>query len=259
MMRKTKYNVCAGAILLACLLSLNITSVRAQQAMSGAGGTSANANGQVSYTVGQIVYKTFRETGGSVAEGVQQIRLAKGGLPVNLVSFDATFRKNEGVLLSWETTAELNNDHFTIQRSTDGKTFEELAKMKGKDDSKRLVKYQFTDFYPFAGKSYYRLKQTDKDGSFSYSRIRAVVINDLPNYLSVYPNPTSDYLTVDANGLKSENLTFRIADVSGKLLDERPLTDKKSRIDIRNLQTGMYMISIFHNNSTVRTLKVIKN
>jgi hypothetical protein len=257
--KTTKYYGRASAICLACLLGFGLAAVRAQQTTGAAGGTASGGTGSISYTVGQIDYKTYPGSGGSVAEGVQQPLLDDGELPVTLISFEASFRKNEGVLLIWETVSEFNNDHFTIERSTNGKTFEELTQVKGKGNSERSVKYQFTDFFPHPGSSYYRLKQTDHDGSFSYSRIRSVVITDLPNYLSVYPNPTTDYLNIDAHGMKSENLSFRIVDVSGKLLESQVLTEKKSSIDIRFLQAGMYVIAVFHNNNTVRTFKVIKN
>jgi len=81
-------------------------------------------------------------------------------LPVELMSFDAA-PDGENILLTWETASEINNDYFTIERSEDAINFTELTRVDGAGNSNTNIHYHSTDFGPYLGVSYYRLKQTD--------------------------------------------------------------------------------------------------
>ena len=96
-----------------------------------------------------------------------------GMLPVKLISFNAVLN-NKKVNCTWETASEINNDYFTLERSNDGGDFESIATIKGKGNSSVASHYNFTDYAPLAGTSYYRLKQTDYDGKYTYSDIQKV-------------------------------------------------------------------------------------
>lgn len=95
-------------------------------------------------------------------------------LPIELLSFKACF-KNPEVDLLWETASELNNDYFSLEKSSDGKNFFVFANIPGRGTSSVLSQYSFLDEKPFLGNNFYRLKQTDYDGTFSYSDI--IVVN----------------------------------------------------------------------------------
>lgn len=94
-------------------------------------------------------------------------------LPIELLSFDAKPR-SEVVDLSWITATEKNNDFFNVERSIDGKIFSSIGKVKGAGNSSTTLKYKLTDTKPVNSINYYRLKQTDFDGTYSYSKIVAV-------------------------------------------------------------------------------------
>lgn len=94
-------------------------------------------------------------------------------LPMTLLSFTAAAIEKQ-VALKWCTASEKNNDYFTIERSTNGVTFTELAQIKAAGNSSVLLNYRAMDEHPFTGISYYRLKQTDYDGRFSYSLVAPV-------------------------------------------------------------------------------------
>jgi hypothetical protein len=119
-------------------------------------------------------------------------------LPISLVSFDAEV-KDGIVYLKWETSSEIDNDFFMIERSHDGKTFEQLTKIDGAGTSKEPLKYQARDTNPYHGTSYYRLSQTDYDGTIAYFRVVAVKIETFAEITKLYPNPVrkDDLLHVD--------------------------------------------------------------
>ncbi|MBX2901230.1 MAG: hypothetical protein KF775_16375 [Cyclobacteriaceae bacterium] len=106
-------------------------------------------------------------------------------LPVELTQFTAQ-PEGETVKLNWLTASELNNDFFTVQRSADGVEFSSLGMVAGQGTRTTPTAYQFVDETPQAGLNYYRLKQTDFDGTSSYSNIVAV---NMALEWSVYPNP----------------------------------------------------------------------
>ncbi len=89
-------------------------------------------------------------------------------LPIELISFTAK-ALNEKVELNWITASEINNDYFTVEKTSDGQTYTEVGKLAGTSYSNTAKSYQMLDLKPFNGTSYYRLKQTDLDGSFTYS------------------------------------------------------------------------------------------
>ncbi|CAA6809928.1 MAG: Unknown protein [uncultured Aureispira sp.] len=163
-------------------------------------------------------------------------------LPVELTDFTAT-KKEKGVQLNWNTSSELNNDYFAVQRSKDGSTWEEIARLKGHGTTALENTYRYFDEAPFLDVSYYRLKQNDYNGHFSYSSIKAISIEE-NSELQIFPNPTTDIIHVlGANIQKSE---LEIMDIRGKtythLVDVKILSDNRWRIDLSQLPIGIYYL-----------------
>ncbi|MFZ1609568.1 MAG: hypothetical protein WAT52_00780, partial [Chitinophagales bacterium] len=109
-------------------------------------------------------------------------------LPIVLVNFDGSNVGNANVL-SWTTATELNNDYFTIERSLDGKSYEEIGTVEGAGQSSALLNYEYTDAQPYLGTNYYRLKQTDYNGAFDYSNVISIKVNGNFEMGYPYPNP----------------------------------------------------------------------
>ncbi len=107
-------------------------------------------------------------------------------LPIELLSFAATYQ-NGTVQLRWSTGSEINNNYFTIERSRDAVNAEIIGFVNGAGNSLRTLHYRFIDHKPLGGISYYRLKQTDFDGSFEYS-----------NWVAVHAPGEDDSLQVQA-------------------------------------------------------------
>ena len=111
-------------------------------------------------------------------------------LPVELVYFRAKNDQSR-VLVQWATASEENNDYFTLERSRNAREYEVLGYVAGYGSSQNLRHYQFTDPNPLSGRSFYRLKQTDFNGSFSYSELIPVEVESSQTIgaFKVYPNP----------------------------------------------------------------------
>ncbi|MEM9325816.1 MAG: DUF2341 domain-containing protein [Bacteroidota bacterium] len=111
-----------------------------------------------------------------------------GILPIELIFFDATYQRDE-VLVTWATASEIDNDFFSVERGTNGEDFEVIANIPGQGDSNERVDYQYTDQRPLPGGSYYRLKQTDFDGTYTHSEIEFVFDGqDRSAEIAVFPN-----------------------------------------------------------------------
>ncbi len=141
-------------------------------------------------------------------------------LPVQLISFKAK-RLNFVVETEWITASEKNNSHFLIERSIDGKKFESIGRVKGAGNSTVMNQYRFTDDKPLNGTSYYRLKQFDFDGKFTYSKIEKVDfegnsgMNEI-EVLSLEPNPFTETLNAVYNLPADGETLIRIMDAKGK-------------------------------------------
>lgn len=110
-------------------------------------------------------------------------------LPVELLSFIAT-AKDDAVHLEWATASEKDFDFFTVERSSDAAQFVPIGNsIKGKGNSSTISNYNFVDDSPFSGRSFYRLKATDFDGTEEYHP--AISINFQPeSSFKIYPNPS---------------------------------------------------------------------
>ena len=182
---------------------------------------------------------------------------AAGGtnpLPVELVSFTAT-PDGKNVNLDWITMSEINNDYFTVEKSTDGVSFEELTKVDGAGNSTYEKDYHAVDAKPATGMNYYRLKQTDFDGSSIYSTIVSVNLGTTPDlYLDVYPNPALSDIYVKVSGSAGERVNVVMRDVLGKEYYNKSmvLDGKSQQLHIgrdNSMPAGVYFIvATSHNN-----------
>ena len=140
-------------------------------------------------------------------------------LPIDLVYFDAEVVYND-VQLSWQTASEVNNDYFTIERSANGFDWQVILRQDGMGNSSQLNSYFALDNDPISGISYYRLKQTDFDGSFEYFDPAQVEVNYHKEFLHVYPNPTKGLLNVFVSNKINETTKLTIRDNLGAIVYE---------------------------------------
>ncbi|HAS45505.1 MAG TPA: hypothetical protein DCS93_33785 [Microscillaceae bacterium] len=175
----------------------------------------------------------------------QTISCTNSGLPIELLSFEAIQKDNQEVLLSWITLSETDNNYFTIERSTNGLKWNEVQRIKGAGNSKEILHYRYTDQYPLTGISYYRLKQTDLDGTFTYSKITSVRISQPKQDLAVtYSNVSPHLITIEGN---AENLhALQVYNKLGQVFTQRVTINRihasKLTLDLQQLPRGIYLI-----------------
>lgn len=172
-------------------------------------------------------------------------------LPVTFTGISAE-RKGTEVDILFSTASEVNNDYFTIERSTDGLSFEEAGRIQGAGHSDRLIKYSFTDVAPKSGINYYRVRQTDYDGAFAHS--------DVVKVCMPIKAITWDF-TTDGNTIRvltqEVNPMVRIVDATGRnMLTVNNLTPGDD-IFIGFLPVGMYFLEFSgdHFRETKRMIK----
>ena len=152
--------------------------------------------------------------------------------PVELLSFTAE-RAGSVVDLNWETASELNASHFVVERSADGLTFDSLLRTQAQGTTTDHHAYQAQDGSPLAGRSYYRLKQVDLDGTFSYSQVVEVMIDR--NLIRAFPNPVvaGNPVQVQVDFAFTRPLELQLIDLQGRPLHR----ESRARLDGRELLT----------------------
>lgn len=180
----------------------------------------------------------------------------EGTLPLELVDFSVSVNENENVIISWESLTEINNDYFNVEKSYDGENWQTLARIEGAGNSYHPISYQAEDLKPFSGKSYYRLKQTDFNGQFSYSEVEEIYLKpSLKDMLKVYPNPTNGVLTLEGPLADIDFIGFY--DIYGNEIKSARVVGKANNYiswDYSDLANGIYFLSV---SDTV--YKVVKN
>jgi hypothetical protein len=171
-------------------------------------------------------------------------------LPIELLSFNADL-SGEVVQISWATAAEINNDFFTLERSTDGIDWESIGEEAGAGNSIIRLDYNFTDYNPIPGFSYYRLKQTDYDGQYEYFTA-VVVLYEPDNLFKVFPNPFTDQVNITTSSDLS-NASIFVKNVNGhEEMSETFASSHQAKIDLSNLPVGVYFVEIAYPESVVR-------
>jgi hypothetical protein len=175
-------------------------------------------------------------------------------LPVELMYFTAV-KTGDDAVLTWATASEINNDHFDVERSADGVTFTKVGKVEGNGNSTQTITYEYTDpslaSYNVAV-LYYRLKQVDVDGRYTYSNIASINIDNAEqpfHIISTYPNPFSDHCSVSFYTPVNQTVRVSIYDVRGALVSEGMIDAQTgmnvySLTDAGHLAGGFYTMNI---------------
>lgn len=192
-----------------------------------------------------------------------------GSLPIKLKYFTA--KLNDGkVNLDWATAAEINNSFFTIERSTDGEHFEALFTKQGAGNSTSNLYYSASDENPLQGFSYYRLKQTDYDGHYTYSDIETIRNGEEENpatqkmdIISIAPNPFSDEFRIVFRSGTAAVADFMLTSQIGQLVAKDRIQTEAgvntyNFTDKYNLNNGIYFITLICEDQKI-SKKVIKN
>jgi hypothetical protein len=195
---------------------------------------------------------TFTNTSTSNQFRLDDIGLTNTVLPVEFSNFNVSKNKNTSSL-SFATASETNNNFFSVERSADGTSFDAIGEIKGAGNSNTTLDYEFTDKKPFAGVNYYRIKQTDYDGKFSYTDIKSVRHNTFGN-LSITPRTTEGRLQITTD---AEDYTLDVYNVAGQQVKSYQSLSLDQSISIDELTAGLYYIKV-NVGGQVETTKIVK-
>lgn len=228
---------------------LNLAADLAGGTWSGTGITDASAGTFDPATAGlgthTITYTMPGVCGGTQTESIV---VNDCSLPVELLTFDAEAMDQNNVALTWTTVNEIDNDYFEIERSRDGTNFSTInTAVDGAGNSTQTLTYNDIDSDPYPGISYYRLKQTDFDGTYTYSEIRSVMFDDL-SFVSLHPNPADGEVNFTVLVNSESNLHVQIVDVTGRtVLKEDYMVyvgENTLSLNVANIASGMYTIRV---------------
>lgn len=185
-------------------------------------------------------------------------------LPISLLSFEG-LRSKGRVDLKWITLSEKENDYFTIEKSINGREFISIGKVQGAGTINVPQYYSYRDVDSGEPVLYYRLRQTDYDGTYTLSHIISLRRNNLHDLqMTIYPNPsTGEQMVLKVNGL-SENATFVLSDILGRPVIEKNISGDENHSALElitpaaKLEAGSYLATLYLEGQKLTTRIIIR-
>lgn len=185
--------------------------------------------------------------------------LTQAVLPITLNHFTAKGAHNEAHL-SWETASEVINSGFDIEKSLNGITFEPIGFVKGAGNTTKINAYNFVD-NNFTKTAYFRLKQVNFDGKYTYSNIVSLEKILEKGNLKIYPNPLSNqhFLTVDLSENNQNQANISIFEANGRLIYRNTEGVGSVKIPVNDWANGLYFVRLTTHDGKTAVSKFIKN
>jgi hypothetical protein len=185
-------------------------------------------------------------------------------LPVDLVSFDGDCKKSE-VELEFVVAAQINNDYFTIERSSNNEDWTIVGEIAGAGNTSTQMSYNWTDYNALGGVSYYQLTQTDFDGKSKTFAPISVSCNDtdIDNY-SIYPNPAKDELMIDIDldNYQGDDVALQFIDINGRVVMQEKVVLERGfnhlDVQIGELPNGVYLLQFTGTRNHIKESRLIK-
>ncbi len=175
------------------------------------------------------------------------ILTTNAALPVQWLNFTAQKGSNSSIVLDWATSYDAKNKYFEVQRSADGLYFAPLGFVNEDNHSGLAGAYTYIDESPVAGLNYYRLKQVDKDGRFSYSKVVTMSISGSAAFWQVYPNPAHNSTSLHINTSLGK-MDVQLVTAAGNVVYRNQLSTtiagQKLDIPLVNLAGGIYFLKV---------------
>lgn len=186
-------------------------------------------------------------------------------LPVEMTSFTARMLDTKTVTIDWTTASELNNDHFEVERSLDGKNFTKIADVAGHGTTSDENLYNNIDNNVdllHATVLYYRLKQVDFNGHFNLSDIRIVSVNEAINSgAKVWYSNAEERMNIILHSNTNETVSIKLVDMQGKVITHSTVNSvngvNRFSLNTGGISKGMYNV-VITNNSGIITNRVMK-
>lgn len=184
---------------------------------------------------------------------IATIDIANSPLPVEFKEFSLEL-VYQTVRINWSTASELSNDYFEIERSVDYLNWESIQRINGAGNSNIELQYSAQDYHPKPQTNYYRIKQMDFDGTYSFSESKSIYITP---YIEIFPNPAENHLNVVVNNSDFVDIVFQ--DLAGKQLT-LPVSKTNNRytISTQQLPAGLYLVTIKTSTYQIQRKVIIK-
>jgi glucose/arabinose dehydrogenase len=171
-------------------------------------------------------------------------------LPLNLITFKGSLRNNI-TLLDWETANEINTSNFLVERSTDGRNFQQIGTVTATGNTSVNNKYSYADYDVTRQSSsvvYYRLKIVDNDGSYTYSDIVTITLPFITSKVALFPNPAAHEVNVTITTAVDGKVKWQLIDNAGRIVNHSSIAAKKGNnnivINLNRLSTGTYFLIV---------------
>lgn len=183
-----------------------------------------------------------------------------GAMPITLTTFTGK-PSVRNIILEWQTSTELNNDYMVIERSADGKQFQEIGRVNGAGTTNIAQQYSFTDRAPFLGTNYYRLRQVDFDGKTTFHDVITVNYQMENVQIRLTPNPTTDQLVVQLAQLAEKSLDIVLYNMYGQSVLNHTLSAGHSQfeLDLSQLASGQYILELSDAGQALFLERITKN
>lgn len=239
--------VSEGAIAFGVNSTLNGIFIANNAAVSMAAGCSLN--GRLYSTTGAISVD-----GGDLQNSKQSNSIS--ALPITLLTFESQCSL-EYTVINWSTAAEINNNFFTILRSVDGIKWTSVKEFIGAGNSSTLINYSFNYVELGNESSYYRLKQTDFDGNFSYSKsIFQKKCFQSNSKINIYPNPANKTLNLNFKGNITNVLSTCVYNILGEKIYSSTIF--QPQLDLEGIKEGFYFIQLnFESNTLINKFRIL--
>ena len=160
-------------------------------------------------------------------------------LPVTWIDQPRVYEENGNNIIEWEIASQINNEKFEVEYRLENGLFVKLGELDGHGTTSTGKKYTFVHYAPSRGVNYYRVKQIDYDGNFSYSHIASIeTIQD--HAISFYPNPVSTSLTIQAKN----RTAYTLLSSTNQQLETGVLYPGENKIDFSSFGSGMYYMQV---------------
>lgn len=212
------------------------------------GGTTATITGLAPATYGVIA------TDANGCEGNTSV-VVESVLPIELLSFSGYYSK-EAITLNWSTALEIDNKGFHIEKYSSGNDWKSIGFVQGNGTAEIRQDYKFTDKEPYFGKSFYRLKQVDFDGSFEYSNVISISVEREFTNLLLFPNPnSSEVINLQFVSQKKGDLQIEILNQIGQRIFTNDYNAENGtnnlKLPVSDFPSGLYFVKVISDRNSI--------
>jgi hypothetical protein len=177
-------------------------------------------------------------------------------LPVTFQSFYVA-RQGSNIQLNWVTSEEVNNKYYEVERSTDGRSWKQLAIILGAGTTSLISKYAYTDKNVTDAAVYYRIRQTDMNGAVHYSAIRTIRSSEKQQVANIYAS-SKQTITVDFNSDVKNNVTIQVISMNGHVVARQHFKQASYRLNLNvmNAGAGVYAVQVSDGNGWSEVKKI---